>query len=75
MATVVNTTPGTSDQSSGIGFMIGAIALLAFLFLLFVYGIPALRNATPAPSQAPAVNVPDQIDVNVDTPQGYQAPQ
>lgn len=65
MATIVNT-PAASDSnsSSGMGFLVGAILLIVFLFLLFYYGLPALRSSFSAPQ----VNVPGKIDVNIQNP-------
>jgi predicted metalloprotease len=67
MATIVNTsTPSDSGSNSGNGLMnlVGIIILLLVVVLFFYYGIPALRSATRGPS----VTVPDQIDVNINTP-------
>lgn len=82
MATVVNTPPAANDNASAFGYIIAAIVGIVLLLLLFVYGIPAMRSAgapatQPAQQSMPAesnngnggVNIPDQIDVNVDTPQ------
>jgi len=60
MATIVNN-PAPVNEGSGMGFFLGALVLIVFLVLLFIYGLPMLRNAT----QGPTINVPDQIDVNV----------
>ena len=52
-----------SNTGNGTGFLVGVILLVIVLFLLFYYGLPALRNASQ--SAAPQVNVPGKIDVNV----------
>jgi hypothetical protein len=64
MATIVNT-PGGDTSGSGTGMMVGVVVVLILLFLFFVYGLPAIRQ--PA---APQVSVPEQIDVNVNGPEG-----
>ena len=70
MATIVNTTPAaTSDTGSGTGFLVGMILLLAFIFLFFMYGLPLLTQSFRSAS-GPQVNIPDKINVNVNTPQG-----
>ncbi|HEX7017894.1 MAG TPA: hypothetical protein VF209_03245 [Patescibacteria group bacterium] len=62
MATVVNTTPaGIERESYGISWVIGLLLLLLVVFVLFAYGLPALRSATTSP----AVTVPERVDVNV----------
>lgn len=66
MSTVVNT-PASGSDNSGMGFLLGAILLIAVVFLFFYFGLPMLRGAAQAP-QAPQIQVPGQIDVNVDTP-------
>jgi hypothetical protein len=72
MTTVVNTPGGsTSSDSSGMGMIIGVIVLLAIVFLIFFYGMPFLRGTATQQNSAPApasVNLPDQVDVNVDGP-------
>lgn len=62
MTTVINTPQPASDQSSGMGMIIGLAVLIIFGFLFFVYGIPALRNMRVG---TPQINVPSSIDVNV----------
>ena len=71
MTTVVNNPAptGTHDSGSGMGFFLGLIVLLLLVFLFFVYGLPALRNSFSTPS----INVPGQIDVNVNTPGGVDS--
>lgn len=61
MATVINN-PSSDSSSSGAGWAVAVvIGLIVILALLF--GIPALSNM--GGGSAPAVNVPDTIDVNV----------
>jgi hypothetical protein len=61
MATIVNNPPAENNSgNNGMGFLIGVILLIVVIVLFFYYGLPMLQNASP-----PQVNVPDQIDVNV----------
>lgn len=55
----------TENQGSGIGFFLGMIVLAVLLLLFFYYGLPILRQST----QNPQINVPGQIDVNINQPQ------
>lgn len=65
MATIVNNPPAqTRESGNGMGFLVGVILLIVFVILAIYYGLPLLRGATTAPQ----VNVPGQVDVNVDTP-------
>lgn len=65
MAVIVNNPPYTrEDRSSAIGTILGIILLLAIVFALFYYGLPALRGAFTAPQ----ITIPGTIDVNVNTP-------
>lgn len=71
MATVINNPGNTAPAESsggGMGMIIGAVILLLAVFLFIYYGLPAIRSAS-APATT-SVTVPDQIDVNVQTPQG-----
>lgn len=63
MTTVVNN-PGGSSDGSGMGFLVGAIVLIAFVFLFFVYGLPMIRQSSSGVTP-PSVNVPEKIDVNL----------
>jgi hypothetical protein len=71
MATIINTPSNAgridrververTEGSSGTGFLVGVILAILLGILLLAYGLPNFRN-----SSAPAVNVPDSIDVNV----------
>ncbi len=66
MATIVNTTPSSDAGNNGNGLMnlAGIIILLLIVVLFFYYGLPALRSATSGPT----INVPREVDVNVNTP-------
>ena len=65
MTTVVNNPAPQENSGNGMGMIIGAIVLLIVVVLFFVYGLPAMRSAVP---QAPQVNIPSEIDVNVSDP-------
>jgi hypothetical protein len=64
MATIVNNPGTTTDGNGGSGFLLGIVLLIIFAVLFFVYGLPYLTNAMSGPQ----VNVPGQIDVNVNQP-------
>ena len=51
------------SDNSGMGWLVGLILVIVLAWLLFYYGVPLLR----APAN-PQINVPGQIDVNVNTP-------
>lgn len=55
-----------TGSNSGMGFLLGVILLIAFMFLMFYYGIPAIQSGFGS-AQAPQINVPSkgQLDVNV----------
>lgn len=75
MATVINNpSPNTQrvehvdrTDSSGLGFVVGLILLVLLAILLFAYGLPAIRNASQGGAN---VNVPERVDINVNTPSG-----
>jgi len=66
LTTVVNNPSGGSDSGSGAGFMVGILVLAVLAVLFFAYGLPALRQS----AGGVRVEVPDQIDVDVNGPQG-----
>lgn len=64
MATIINNPP--SDNSGGpMGMIIGFVILLVLGYLIYVYGIPAIQQVKVG---TPQINVPSQIDVNVNQP-------
>lgn len=85
MATVVNN-PGTGDSGSGMGVMaVVVLVIVALLFFVYGLpalrtggGMPAPNNNSggttnvnlPEDKPDAQINVPDQIDVNVQQPQG-----
>jgi TRAP-type mannitol/chloroaromatic compound transport system permease small subunit len=61
--TVINNAPAPTESSnSGMGFLLGIILLIVFVFLLIYYGLPAIQNSF---SGGPQINVPGKVDVNV----------
>lgn len=69
MATVVNTSPSGTSEGSGVGLLAAVLLLIAFVVVLLYFGLPAINAARNSGGSAPAVSVPEQVDVNVDTPQ------
>lgn len=68
MATIINTPAAPAESgSNGMGFLFGILILILFVVFLFIFGAPYLRRMTS--SSAPQINVPDKVDVNVNTPQ------
>lgn len=61
MATVINNPPSNDNSGGPMGMIIVLVVLLVLGYLAYVYGLPVLRGA----NQAPQINVPSQIDVNV----------
>lgn len=61
MATVVHE---HTRENNGSGALIGLILLLVLAVLFILYGLPAIQSAS-----TPQINVPGQVDVNVNTPQ------
>lgn len=77
MATIVNTTPSNTESNSPVGTILAVLGLLLVVFLVLYYGLPALNRGanTVAPSGAESgstnsmeLQVPEQVDVNVNTP-------
>ena len=62
MATIVNT-PTTRESDGGMGFLLGVIALIIFAVLFIYYLLPALQSGFS--SSSPTINVPKDINVNV----------
>jgi hypothetical protein len=60
VATIVNT-PGSAADSGGSGFAMGMVAILIIVLLFVFFGLPMLRRGVGSTQ----VNIPDQVDVNV----------
>ncbi len=68
MVTVVNSAPSNgSSDGGGMGFLVGAILVIVFGFLFFIYGLPMIRDAM---NDGVEVNVrtPDDVKINVEEP-------
>ncbi len=63
--TIVNAPPANNSSDNGIGLLIGIIVLIIVGGLLFYYGLPYVQQMTSGGIQ---VNVPKNIDVNVNQP-------
>jgi hypothetical protein len=88
MATIVNTPTHehVGEESSGgpINLLVSMLVILAVAFLLFYFGLPLLRNigggaptqinnvAPPQGANAPQINIPDKINVDVNAPKPQQ---
>lgn len=62
MTTIVNNPPPTNDSNGLTGIVLLLIVLLVLGYLGFMYGLPALRQLRIG---TPQINVPNEIDVNV----------
>ncbi len=61
MTTIVNNPPSSDNSGGLIGIIIAIVVLSVLGYLGFVYGLPALRQL----GGTPQINVPNQIDVNI----------
>ena len=66
MTTVINT-PGTTQESSGVGLVVGVIVAIVIVALFLMYGLPALRG-TANDGGGTNINIPEKVDVNVQGP-------
>lgn len=60
MTTIVNTPAPVQQSDDAAGMFIGLAVLAVFLFVFFVYGLPAIRHIG-----SPQINIPGKIDINV----------
>lgn len=71
MATIVNTPAATHEHyveerpAAGTGMLLTGLLIVLLIIALLYYGLPLIRNYTAAPQ----INVPKQMDVNINTPQ------
>ena len=63
--TIINPAPSNnSSDNNGMGFLIGAVVLVVFAVLFFVYALPYIRGFSGG-NGGVQVNVPKSIDVKV----------
>jgi len=64
--TIINPAPNSSSsENNGMGFLLGAIVLVVFLALFFVYALPFLRGLGSIGGGGIQVNVPKNVNVKV----------
>jgi len=65
--TVINPAPtNNSGSNNGIGFLLGAIVLVIFGFLFYIYGLPLIQQGLSGlGSGGVQINLPEKVDVNV----------
>jgi len=64
--TIINPAQNTNQTASNwVGLLFGAIVLIIFVALFFVYALPFLRSLNGIGSAGIQVNVPKNIDVKV----------
>ena len=67
--TIINPTPSNnSSNNNGVGFLLGAIVLVVFVVLFFVYAFPFIRGLNGSGGIQVNVPVPKSINVNVQQP-------
>ncbi len=49
-----------SPRDSGMGFFLGVMVLIFFMFFLFYYLLPAFRNLG-----IPQIKIPDKVQINI----------
>jgi hypothetical protein len=61
MSTVINNPRGSSEESSGVGAIVGVVIALLLVALFFIYFLPMIQNQTPAttPNTEIQVNIPN----------------
>ena len=62
MTTIVNNPPSSDNSGGALGMIVGLVILLILLYLGYVYGLPAIQRMQSGGVQ---INVPENIDVNV----------
>lgn len=65
--TIINPAPtNNSNTDSGMGFLLGAILLIAFGFLFFIFGIPLIKQGLSGLGNGGIqINLPKTLDVKV----------
>ncbi|KKT33213.1 hypothetical protein A2394_00515 [Candidatus Woesebacteria bacterium RIFOXYB1_FULL_42_36] len=71
MVTVVNNPPSQGNEEAGSGNgmwgFLGVLLVILAVIALLIFGLPVLRNLLRN-SGTPQVNIPSEIDVNVNQP-------
>ncbi len=68
MATTIVNPPANNDSSgNGMGMILGIILLLVVVVILVVYLFPMLASFFNSYSTSPEINVPKDINVNIDS--------
>jgi hypothetical protein len=65
MTTIINTPPAKKESGGGVGIIIGLVVLIILGYLFITYGLPAIRQMQFG---SPQINIPSQIDVNINQP-------
>jgi hypothetical protein len=58
MATIINNPPSSSDEGSGVAFIVGILAIAVLGILFVVYLLPGLRNADDSTKTEIRIDVP-----------------
>ena len=61
MATIVNNPPASNNSGGPMGMIIVLVVLLVIGYLIYMYGLPAVRQM----QEGTQINVPSSIDVNI----------
>ena len=61
MTTIVNNPPSSDNSGGPVGIIIALVVLAILGYLVYAYGLPAIRQTQVAPQ----INIPSTIDVNV----------
>lgn len=61
MTTIVNNPPSSDNSGGPMGWIVGIVVLVILGYLVYVYGLPAVRQM----GGTPQINIPSKIDVNV----------
>lgn len=65
--TIINpASTNNSPADNGMGFLLGVVILIAFVFILFIYGLPVLRQALSGLGNGGVnITLPKTVDVKV----------
>lgn len=66
MATVINNPPGESSGGGGGGLVVGIVAAIVVILLLMFVVLPEFRDGNGTSTGDTNIEVPEQVDVNVE---------